>query len=240
MKNLFAFTQFGFIVLTVICYALLLVWLNQALRESDFTEKKKRNIFRGTLAGLVFWLIVTAILAAAGILSDFSSLPPRFFMVLIVPLIVIILIARTDSLKEILRHVAPEKLIYLQSFRIFVEILLWMLYLEQKLPIQMTFEGRNFDVLAGLTAVVVAFLLQRKIIGKRFIYVWNIFSLILLTNIVTIAILSTPVPFRVFMNEPANTIVTTFPFVWLPALLVPMAYGLNVLSFVQWRSRDSF
>ena len=111
-------------------------------------------------------------------------------------------------------------------------------HLENELPIQMTFEGRNFDVLAGLTAVVVAFLLQRKIIGKRFIYVWNIFSLILLTNIVTIAILSTPVPFRVFMNEPANTIVTTFPFVWLPALLVPMAYGLNVLSFVQWRSRN--
>jgi hypothetical protein len=238
MKNLFAFTQFGFIALTVICYGLLLVLLNHALRKSDFTEKKKRNIFRGTLAGLLFWLIVTAIFAAAGILSDFSTLPPRFFIVLIVPLIVIILISRTDSLKEILRHVAPEQLIYLQSFRIFVEILLWMLYLENELPIQMTFEGRNFDVLAGLTAVVVAFLLQRKIIGKRFIYVWNIFSLILLTNIVTIAILSTPVPFRVFMNEPANTIVTTFPFVWLPALLVPMAYGLNVLSFVQWRSRN--
>jgi hypothetical protein len=238
MKNLFPFTQFGFIALTVICYGLLLVLLNHALRKSDFTEKKKRNIFRGTLAGLLFWLIVTAILAAAGILSDFSALPPRFFIVLIVPLIVIILISRTDSLKEILRHVAPEQLIYLQSFRIFVEILLWMLYLENELPIQMTFEGRNFDVVAGLTAVVVAFLLQRKIIGKRFIYVWNIFSLILLTNIVTIAILSTPVPFRVFMNEPANTIVTTFPFVWLPALLVPMAYGLNVLSFVQWRSRN--
>ena len=68
--------------------------------------------------------------------------------------------------------------------------------------------------------------------------VWNILCLMLLINIVTIALLSAPVPFRVFMNEPANTIVTTFPFIWLPALLVPLAYGLHILSVVQIRGME--
>jgi hypothetical protein len=35
----------------------------------------------------------------------------------------------------------------------------------------------------------------------------------LLLNIVIVSVLSAPLPFRVFMNEPANTFVTYFPYV---------------------------
>ena len=60
-----------------------------------------------------------------------------------------------------------------------------------------------------------------------------IIGLMLLINIVLISVVSAPVPFRMFMNEPANTIVATFPAVWLPALLVPLAYFLHILSIKQ-------
>lgn len=62
---------------------------------------------------------------------------------------------------------------------------------------------------------------------------WNLLSLGLLINIVTIALLSIPTPFRVFMNEPANTLVAHFPFILLPGMLVPLAYGLHFLSMRQ-------
>ena len=39
--------------------------------------------------------------------------------------------------------------------------------------------------------------------------------------------------FRYFINEPANTIVTEFPIIWLPGFLVPLAYGLHFLSLRQ-------
>ena len=55
-------------------------------------------------------------------------------------------------------------------------------------------------------------------------------GLLLLGNIAAIAVLSTPLPFRFFMNEPANTIVFNFPFVWLPVFVVPFAALLHVLS----------
>jgi hypothetical protein len=32
------------------------------------------------------------------------------------------------------------------------------------------------------------------------------------------------------MNEPANTVIAYFPFVWLPGFVVPVAYTLHLLS----------
>ncbi|HKQ78896.1 MAG TPA: hypothetical protein VJ810_34675 [Blastocatellia bacterium] len=60
-------------------------------------------------------------------------------------------------------------------------------------------------------------------------------GLALLINIVTIAILSAPTPLRKFFNEPANTFVTYFPFVWLPAFLVQAAWFGHLLVFRRLR-----
>ena len=98
----------------------------------------------------------------------------------------------------------------------------------------MTFEGRNFDILAGITGPIIAYLAYSKhVIGKTGVIIWNVACLCLLINIVATAILSIPSPFRYFMNEPANTIVTEFPIIWLPAFLVPLAYSLHFLSLRQ-------
>ena len=56
-------------------------------------------------------------------------------------------------------------------------------------------------------------------------------GLALLIAIVTIAILSSPVPFRTFDAGPANTYVTGFPGVWLPAVLVQAALLGHLLVF---------
>ena len=230
-------TQAGFIATTLIFYGLLLARLKKSLITTNFTESKKKKVFNGTLISLAGWAIATSLLSWSGVLSDFSSFPPKLIIVLIIPLVTIIWLVRTKEVKEILIHTPPESIIWLQSFRIIVEILLWRLYIDNLAPIQMTFEGRNFDILSGLTALVVAYLVANKKISSPLVIAWNLTCLALLVNIVAIAILSMPTPFRVFMNEPANTIVTKFPIVWLPALLVPLAYGLHFLSLRQMMRR---
>ena len=177
--------------------------------------------------------MLSGILSLSGFLNDFSTFPPKFIIVLVVPLVTIIWAIRTKTTREILQHTPPESIIRLQSFRVFVEILLWMLFIANLAPIQMTFEGRNFDVLSGLTAPLIAFLVARKKLSVPLTILWNVACLGLLINIVTTAILSLPTPFRVFMNEPSSAIVAEFPVVWLPALLVPLAYGLQFLSIRQ-------
>jgi hypothetical protein len=195
-----------------------------------WTIDRQHTVFRNFLLGIVAWTLFISVVSATGFFQDFSSFPPRIMIVLGFPLAAVILITFSGTMKELLPHVSARAITRLQFFRVFVEILLWMLFIQHILPVQMTFEGRNFDVLAGITAPIIGHYFSHN---KKVRLIWNLVSLGLLINIITIAILSLPTPFRVFMNEPANTIVGDFPFIWLPGLLVPLAYSLHFLSLRQ-------
>lgn len=226
-------TQLSFPVIALVFFWLLYHELDKGLSLSSFTAEKKKNIRTRMVVGLLLWTVIISALSISGFLSDFTKLPPRPIIALFIPLVVIIWATRSSITTEILRHIPPQNIIRLQSFRFFVEMVLWMLFVENLIAIQMTFEGRNFDILAGLSSIAIAWFVSRQKISKGGLIIWNILCLGLLLNIVIIAVLSMPLPFRVFMNEPANTIVMKFPFVFLPALLVPLAYGLHFLSLKQ-------
>lgn len=225
--------QLSFPIIAIVFFWLFYRELSKGISLSNFTDEKKKTIRTRIVLGFLVWTAIISALSISGFLSDFTKLPPRPLVALLIPLVVIIWATRSSITTEILRHIPPQNIIRLQSFRVFVEIILWMLFLKNLIAIQMTFEGRNFDILAGLSAVVIAWLVARGKISKKGVIVWNILCLGLLLNIVVVAILSMPLPFRVFMHEPANTIVMKFPFVFLPALLVPLAYGLHFLSLKQ-------
>ncbi|NTV63491.1 MAG: hypothetical protein HGA65_08145, partial [Oscillochloris sp.] len=58
-------------------------------------------------------------------------------------------------------------------------------------------------------------------LSRGWLLAWNIAGLALLLNIVVISVLAMPTPFRAFPDGPANTVIATPPYVWLPAFLVP-------------------
>lgn len=227
MKTLFPTITNGLlIILVLICYQIVWKRIRAATIAAGWDSARSQRLTSRVLIALLGWGALTALLALTGFLSDFTVFPPRLMIVLAVPLITLLAVTFSSTTRELLPFVPADQLIRLQSFRIAVEILLWMAFLQDRLPEQMTFEGRNFDVFSGLLALVAS-----RFAGNRWIVIgYNLLSLALLINIVTVAILSLPSPFRYFMNEPANTIVTYFPFVWLPAFLVPLAYGLHFLS----------
>lgn len=235
-STLFLTTQIGFIATTIVFYGLILIKLKEALVISSFTIQEQRRIVKRIIVALALWMVVLSALSLSGFFSKFDTTPPRFVIIVAIPLLTLIwalLISKTT--KQILQFIPAQTIINLQVFRVAVEILLWMLFIQNLLPIQMTFEGLNYDILAGITAPLIAYFgIVKKQWPKGVIIGWNLLSLGLLLNIVIIAILSFPTPFRYFMNEPANTIVTTFPFVWLPGFLVPLAYGLHFLSIRQY------
>ena len=229
---MYLLTQFGFALLTLIFYGLVLSQLKVALVRSSFANDKQRKILNRMAFAVAIWLGAISVLSIKGFFSNFSSVPPRMIIILFIPLITLtwaLLISKTT--KELLPYISSKALAGLQVFRLFVEILLWMLFIQELLPIQMTFEGRNFDILAGITGPMVAYLAySKKVLSRSVVIAWNILCLGLLINIVVTALLSIPSPFRYFMNEPANTIVAKFPIIWLPGFLVPLAYGLHFLS----------
>lgn len=232
---MFQLTQFGFIALSAFCVLYLYRQLSLALPKTSITPAKQQGIKRGFIIAVIGWTGLISLLAWSQFFANFDSVPPRLFLVLLVPLLTAIglsLFSRT--LAEILQQIPPERLIYIQSFRILVEVLIWLLFVQKLLPIQMTFEGMNFDVLSGLLAPIVAYFCFTQARWPKWVAIaYNILGIILVFTIVTIAILSFPTPFRYFMNEPANRIVAQFPFVWLPGILVTVAYSMHFFSLKQ-------
>lgn len=220
----------GFVALTVISFWILFRILKTGIAATPWDETRKKGIRTILLAVFIGWPTILLAVSATGFFSDFSFFPPRMMIVLVIPLVTIVWFTLSATAREILLHVPAADLLRLQVFRVFVELLLWGAFVLNLLPVQMTFEGRNFDVLSGIGGLLAALFLANSRIGQ---YVYNYFGLGLLLNIVAIAFLSMPTPFRVFMNEPANLLVTQAPFILLPGMLVPLAYGLHFLSLRQ-------
>jgi hypothetical protein len=121
------------------------------------------------------------------------------------------------------------------SFRVVVELFLWELFREGRVPVQMTFEGRNFDILVGLSAPVMAWAVARGAVSSRVLTVWNLAGLALLANIVIIANTSAPGPLHLNWQGPPSTFLAEPPWIWLPAFLVPLAFFGHFASLQQIR-----
>ncbi|MCU7551695.1 hypothetical protein OCK74_21420 [Chitinophagaceae bacterium LB-8] len=221
-------------ILAVVCIIIALVGLNNSLKRVDWTEKSKKRIFHVTILFVVLWMVLLGILSVAGFFAYFDTIPPRPLFAVLPPIILLTILAFTEAFSIILSVTPAHWLVFFQSFRIAVELLLWQAYERGLIPVQMTFEGRNFDILAGILALFAGYIMWKRPKAARPVgIIYNLIGLALLLNIIIIAILSMPTAFRYFMNEPANTIVAHFPFIYLPGVLVVLAFTFHIFSLRQ-------
>ena len=231
-------TDYLLVSLTLLVVAMALFGLRWALRRTGFPAEQRQPLLRWAGLAAAGWLMLTTALAVSGFLREWQALPPHLLLVLLPPLGLTIFLLRSRRVGTLLDALPLAALVAPQVFRVAVELLLWLLYREGRLPVQMTFEGRNWDVFVGLTAPLMAGLLSRNP-RPAVAIAWNVAGLLILGNIVVVAILSTPLPFRQFWNEPANTVIADFPWVWLPGVLVPVAYALHLLAWRQVARRTA-
>lgn len=178
---------------------------------------------------LAGWLVITGGLAASGVLLSFDSFPPPVLR-LVMPTLLITAVACLSSLGRCwVERWSLAGLVAFQAFRLPLELIMHEAAREGVMPPQMTFTGRNWDILTGLLAVPLAYLLARGKVSPGLVWLWNALGLGLLVNVVTVAILSVPGPFRHFMDEPANVWIAHAPFIWLPTVLVPFALAGHLL-----------
>jgi len=178
---------------------------------------------------LLLWLVITGGLAGSGLLANFEGFPPPVMRLILPALVVTALLCGSSIGRGWVERFSLAGLIGFQAFRLPLELLMHLAAREGVMPPQMTFTGRNFDILTGLLAVPLAWLVARGRVGSGVVWAWNVMGLGLLVNVVGVAVLSFPGPYRVFMNEPANLWIAYFPFVWLPTVLVPLALAGHLL-----------
>lgn len=230
---MYLFSQFLFILLTLAIFLAILYGLRYSLQIRSIPSDKIKKIELYSAFGLACWLTILGLVASTGYFQDFTVLPPRLLFAALPPVILSVVLLFSKRFSNLLRHIPPSWLVYIQSFRIVMELLLWFYFLNGMIPFQMTFEGLNYDIIVGLTALIAGNVFFKRSYRKFEVFIWNIFGLLLLSNIVLIAVLSTPSPFQVFKNEPANTFIAYFPFVWLIGFIVPFAFAMHLFSIRQ-------
>ncbi len=173
---------------------------------------------------LLAWIILQSWLAGRGFYDDPRTMTYRFPL-LIIPVAILSLLARSKAGSGFMNRLDMESLTLFHVVRVPVEMSLSWLSLNGALPKEITiWSGENFDILIGLSAPVMYYLyFLRRSINRRALVVWNIAGLILLSSPVVLALLSLPARYRGFGFSRPDVAIGYFPFILLPAALVPLA-----------------
>ncbi len=183
-------------------------------------------------AAIALWLGLTAAIAASGVLAPAPDRMPPNLPVLAFTMTLALVLTLGPLGRRVVAALSAPKLVGFQAFRVPVELVLFMLAVNGAGPELLSFEGRNFDIVTGLTAPFAAWLVLRR--PNRLVVIgWNLLGLGLLLNVLIHAVLSMPGPMQKIFVQPGPEVVATFPYIWLPAFLVPLAFAGHILSLRQ-------
>jgi len=195
---------------------------------------KATSYSRATMVAVSIWLLLQAGLALQSFFLVTDTVPPRMMVLLAPPMVTIILLFATRGGRRFIDRLELRHLVLLHMVRIPVEVVLFWLCLYKTIPQVMTFEGRNFDIISGITApVVYYFYFVRKQMSRSLLIAWNVMCLVLLLNVVIHGLLSAPGVLQRLSFDRPNIGILYFPFVWLPGFIVPLVLFAHLVSIRQ-------
>lgn len=179
----------------------------------------------------LLWLAIQAVISLLGFYIVSSGTPPRFALLLMPPVLIIIILFLTKSGRQFVDGFDAKALILIHMVRVPVELTLYWLFIHKAVPEVMTFEGRNFDILCGLTAPLIYYFgYVKNVLNRNVMLAWNIICLLLLANIIVTAVLSAPFQFQKLGFEQPNVALFYFPFIWLPCFVVPAVLFAHIAN----------
>lgn len=215
----------------------LVAWLRLAARTGALSPRSVRPV----LGALAAWMVVAGGLSLAGVLHSEAFPPPLMILLWIAAAGVVAVVAVPRSRRAIVA--APLwATVLLQCFRLPLELVMHRASVESVMPAPMSFDGRNFDIVTGALALVLGlWLWSRERAGKEppraAVWAYNLVGIGLLVNVIVVAVMCMPGPMQRIVTDPPNVWVTYLPFVYLPAVLVPLALWGHLSTFA-WLLHD--
>ena len=170
-------------------------------------------------AGL--WLAATAALAESGLIE--SGLPISLMASLAGFNLVALAIAFSPFGTRLADATSIVALVGFQAFRLPLELVLHHWYEEGVIPITMTWEGRNLDVITGILALAAIPMLQKRSLERwqrPIAIAFSAIGLALLANVAVTAVLSSPVPMRRYFEGPPLQLAFHAPTIWIVSVCV--------------------
>lgn len=199
-----------------------------------FIFYKATNQSKIFLTLVLIWTALQSIISISGFYTVTTTFPPRFAFLLLPPLVSIVVLFNSKKGRQFIDGMNIKTLTIFHITRIPAELILFWLFINKAIPQLMTFEGRNFDILSGLSAPLIFYFgFVKKKINRSIIIIWNFICLALLINIAINAILSVPGTLQRFAFDQPNIAIIHFPFILLPACLVPLVLFSHLASIRQ-------
>lgn len=202
--------------LSLVAVFVLAIYWSTARTLRDRRVARRRALLASLLAAA--WMTITGLAAARGLLHMWA--PPTMLLVLVASGAIAIALGLSRLGLQIALAVPLAALVGVQGFRLVLELAMHRAYVEGLMPVQMSYSGRNFDIVTGISALLVGGWLATGRRSLTLVAAWNLLGVATLANVLVVAQLSAPTPFRVFMEEPANVWISRAPWVWLPSVMV--------------------
>lgn len=177
------------------------------------------------------WLALTASVARSGFLARLDPVPPPAALLIVAALGLAFAIGCSRVGGALASRTPMMHLIGLQAFRLSLELGMHRAYEQGIMPEALTWTGSNLDVVTGLSAAVLALAMMFGArVPRALVWAWNVWALACLAMIAVLAVLLSPMV-HAFGTDPAriDTWVLFFPYVWLPAVLVPVALASHLV-----------
>jgi hypothetical protein len=225
------------ITVAVCAYVLLVVWvtlrgLDSGLRRSGCAALIRRSLLVRIGALLGTWFIAVTAAAVAGAWLDPAV--PRPLGYLIPAMLLALVLWRAGWLQAAVQALSPSAIPWLQTLRIGGGLTLFAAWASGFAPWGWVAAAGTGDILVGLGAAAVAALLGTGLAWSRSAaIVWNVFGLVDIAHTMVRGLLSAPGPQQRIFETPANLVPVVFPFIYLPAFIVPLTILLHILSLQQ-------
>lgn len=206
---------------------------------TDTALKLKKIIF--AVLPFIIWLLYIKLISGSALLLNLD-LPPKFAFLIVIPLILLfVTFYKTQHKNHILTSIPAQLAILLQSFRIFVEFILLYTFYRDIIPITSTFKGLNFDIIIGITAPFIAFLIYKNLNKfRKLAYYWNIFGIILILFVAIIIGSSIYAPSIWGSNEMLVSMeFLSLPYFLIPGFLAPLGIFLHLVSLLQLKTNKA-
>lgn len=207
--------------LLAVCWCLF--WLLAATRSRWF-------VLAVVALGALHW-----VLAERGLYTNAQAFPPPQLLLLAPVLVALLGTVLLRPGRAWLRGLPLFALTAVHGLRLPVELVLHDAYQAGLVPQDMTYSGFNFDILSGISALLLLLLWMRsgRPPGRAVLVAWNLLCLGLLLVVVGTAVLSIPSSVQRLNFAAPNLLVTATPWVLLPAVLVPAVLFAHVAALLR-------
>lgn len=194
-----------------------------------FVFVKSNSVNKFTLPIIIGWSVLICVLAYNGVYhytvgDKYSTFP----LVMAPPAFFIYYLIKNKFYEN--RDIRWSTAIHIVRFP--VELLLFELATRELLPMEMTFKGWNFDIIPGITSILLLLWMKFRRVNKKILLGWNILGLILILFILTNGFLSQELLYKNFGYTVPNIAITYFPTILLGGVIVPMVIYTHISDII--------